>query len=476
MKSYLVVALFLIAHSIYAQEWVDTLYQIQKTSNVVYGTAPDFAGTERTLKMDICVPTNDIPPVCGRPLLIAIHGGAFLAGNKESEAPPRWMTDFAKRGYVSASVQYRLGMFQTNSFVNCNISAFGIPWNCLNMQDTSEWIRASYRAMQDVKGAIRFLVNQAAQYQIDPRNVFLVGESAGGFIALSTAFLDDPSEKPSQCAALSNVLPPNQIYENQCIQQPGLASSISSMKLMRPDLGIIEGALNPSSVQYHLKGVGNFYGGMWSNLFANTSKAAPPALYLFHQPNDLVVPFDYDNLYQGAAACYTQWPASCGWIINRPKVYGSKGIKRMIDEQVNLGQTAPKYLYDVTNNAADCFGQLADPSKAGHSIDNYGLRSKNMAAFFAKAIDKSNSCISSATALEGTDDLIVYPNPAQADVLFFKTTAAVETVEVFDMSGVLLHRFPQVIAQKVLLPQLAAGIYLLKIKTDRGEKVVKLVR
>ena len=47
MKSYFVVAFFLIARSILAQEWVDTLFQIQKTSNLTYGTATDFAGTER---------------------------------------------------------------------------------------------------------------------------------------------------------------------------------------------------------------------------------------------------------------------------------------------------------------------------------------------------------------------------------------------------------------------------------------------
>ncbi len=330
--------------------------------------------------------------------------------------------------------------------------------------------------MQDVKGAIRFLVNQAAQYKIDPRNVFLVGESAGGFIALSTAFLDDPFEKPAQCAASSNVLPPNQIYENQCIQQPGLATSIAAMKLARPDLGSIEGALNPSTVSYRIKGVGNFYGGIWSNLFAKTTKPTQPVLYLYHQPNDLVVPFDYDNLYQGAAACYTQWPASCGWIINRPKVYGSKAIKRLIDEQATMGQAVPKYLFDATNNAADCLGQLADPSKAGHSIDNYGLRSKNMATFFANAIDKSNSCISSTLELEGTEEVIIYPNPAQADQLSFSTRTVVETVEIFSLQGVLLHRFEQVADQKLTLPSLAPGIYLLKIKTDRGEKVVKWVR
>ena len=100
-------------------------------------------------------------------------------------------------------------MFQTNSQVNCNISAFGIPWNCLNMQDTAEWFRGYYRGMQDAKGAIRFLVNHAAEYQIDPSNVYLVGESAGGFIALATAFLDDPAEKPTQCGKLTNVLPPS---------------------------------------------------------------------------------------------------------------------------------------------------------------------------------------------------------------------------------------------------------------------------
>jgi hypothetical protein len=50
-----------------AQKWIDTLYQVQKIENVVYGSAIDFAGNLRELKMNIFLPINDTPPSCGRP-------------------------------------------------------------------------------------------------------------------------------------------------------------------------------------------------------------------------------------------------------------------------------------------------------------------------------------------------------------------------------------------------------------------------
>ncbi len=76
-----------LAGTITAQDWVAQTYSIQTETDIEYGTATDFAGTERTLLMDISVPTNDSPPACGRPLMVIVHGGAWITGNK-SEAYP----------------------------------------------------------------------------------------------------------------------------------------------------------------------------------------------------------------------------------------------------------------------------------------------------------------------------------------------------------------------------------------------------
>ncbi|MCC7031041.1 MAG: alpha/beta hydrolase fold domain-containing protein [Chitinophagaceae bacterium] len=460
----------------YAQKWVDTLFQIQQTNDITYDTQTDFAGNTRFLKMNVAVPLNDTVPPCGRPLLIAIHGGAFLAGSKDQDLPPLLMRDFAKRRYVTASIDYRLGMFQTNAMINCNVSMFGIPWNCLNMQDTAEWYRASYRGMQDAKSAIRYLVNHAATYQIDVRNVFLVGESAGGFIALSAAFMDELIEKPMQCSALPDVLPPNAIYENQCIQSTGFDTSIASMNLSRPDLGDITGTGNPSALPYAIKGVGNFYGGMMNELFTHHSYSQAPVLYLYHQPNDLVVPYQDDPVLQGEAYCFTQFPANCQWLVNRPLVYGSKGIKTMIDALNGQVNPLPPVYFDSTLNTADCATQIANPALTGHAVDNYWLRTQHLATFFAPAIDTTAQC--TPVAVSDPSQLVyasVYPNPLTGNELRILSKDPLLKITLFDVSGAAIYSalHPE---NHVLLPVLTNGFYLLHIQTTKGTQVIKICR
>ena len=157
----------LLPTALFAQKWVDTTYQIQIDRDSVFGTAIDFAGNSRDLALDIAYPTNDTPPSCGRPLVIVFYGGAWMAGDKSVGEVQRLMEDFAKRGYVAVAPNYRLGMFQTSSNWNCNISSiFNIEWNCLNAQDTIEWYRAYYRAVQDAKRA-----NQTVPFNIEDEDV-----------------------------------------------------------------------------------------------------------------------------------------------------------------------------------------------------------------------------------------------------------------------------------------------------------------
>ncbi|HPI53364.1 MAG TPA: alpha/beta hydrolase fold domain-containing protein [Chitinophagaceae bacterium] len=477
MKKWLLTFLVLwITKQNFAQKWVDTLYQIQEVNSIVYGSAITYAGNTQALELNLAMPTNDTPPACGRPLMLLIHGGAFLAGSKNTDAPPQLLRDFAKRGFVTASIDYRLGMFQTSSPINCNVSwMLGSPWNCLNMQDTAEWYRAAYRGMQDAKGAIRYLVQHAANYNIDPKNVFVVGESAGGFIALETAFLDDNSEKPTQVSSLPNAIAPNAIYESQCITTPGFASSIAAMQLQRPDLGSIDGDLNPGGPKYSIKGVGNLYGGMMFNLFAAApaSSTTMPRLFLFHQPNDLIVPYDQQRVLEGMTYCYTQWPTNCQWIINRPQTYGSKGIATILNGMISGPVPIPSYYLDTTTNFADCAAQIANPNVAGHALDNYWLRTNRMAEYFAPAIDTS-ACVTSLNSFSKENSISLYPNPTSTQECHLSSRFPIVAIQCRDMQGKSIPVTYKETEQLISLPNLELGIYILQVFTQQGVSAIKL--
>lgn len=463
------IAFLILSSSSPAQQWVDTVYNISLTQNVQYGSAIDFAGNTRTLALDIAVPSNDIPPSCGRPLFIFVHGGGFISGDKSDPSSLRWINHFAKRGYAAASVGYRLGMFQTSQSRHCNVTQlFGTPWDCLNMADTLEWYRAWYRGVQDVKGAIRYLIANSSTYGIDPEKVFITGESAGGFIAMGVSYLDSVIEKPVAANGLSPALAPNMIYEQICIQGFDLDTSIASLDLSRPDLGSIEGDLHPQN-DYKIQACANIYGALMTDLFTYNTYDTPPALYLFHQPNDLIVPFGRDQLFAGYSYCFAQPPFNCAYLINNPVVYGSQAIKSLIDSLDQQGRNVPFYSSEFTNNIADCIAQYFNPTLGGHSIDNYFLRSSNIAQFFSGQLD--TTCIVSADGLQDRFVFLLYPNPAATEMEMV-TDLDPRSLSITDITGKKVeftltekseHRY-------VLIPEARTGIYFLNL-TDGIKRV-----
>lgn len=155
------------------------------TADIVYGNnvSYDNSGNE-DLELDVYEPTGDTDT--DRPLLIFIHGGTFIAGSKEGTDVKPLAEMFARKGYVTSSMNYRLGMN--------NILAVGGP-------DESDASEAVMRATQDARAAVRFFKRSVAEnanpYGIDTNNIFLVGSSAGGFTALHLAYLDEVSEIPA---------------------------------------------------------------------------------------------------------------------------------------------------------------------------------------------------------------------------------------------------------------------------------------
>jgi len=93
------------------------------------------------------------------PLIVYVHGGAWVNGTPRGRTAvggswPAVLAALASRGYVVASVSYRL--------------------------DGEAHFPA---AIQDVKAAIRFLRSHAERYGIDPKRAAIWGASAGGQLA-----------------------------------------------------------------------------------------------------------------------------------------------------------------------------------------------------------------------------------------------------------------------------------------------------
>ena len=116
------------------------------------------------LKMDICVPADE-PQASGRPLLLMMHGGSFLFGNRKEAGQAAWCRYFAALGYVAASIDYRLGFLPSRKGL----------------------LRAEQNATADAGQALQYLL-QRTDLGIDPQRVFLAGTSAGAIIALNLAY------------------------------------------------------------------------------------------------------------------------------------------------------------------------------------------------------------------------------------------------------------------------------------------------
>jgi len=112
-----------------------------------------YATKSPTQKLDIYLPNEGKGPF---PLIIEIHGGGFMMGDKSSQIAP--MLEGLKRGYAVASIGYRL---------------------------SGEDLFPA--AVQDVKAAIRFLRANAGTYGLDPNRFATWGASAGGNLSTMAA-------------------------------------------------------------------------------------------------------------------------------------------------------------------------------------------------------------------------------------------------------------------------------------------------
>jgi len=173
---FIVIQIFLIPNATQAQctsRYLDstTFSGIDSFSNVVYTTTA--GGAADTLLMDIYMPHGDT--ACLRHLIIWMHGGAFVSGTKNDGDMTTLSYRFAKRGYVCASLNYRLAP------------------NIVDLYDSIQIFKYAMYACSDFKAAIRYFYKDASQsnyWNIDTNSIFIGGSSAGGIAADFAATLD----------------------------------------------------------------------------------------------------------------------------------------------------------------------------------------------------------------------------------------------------------------------------------------------
>ena len=147
---------------------------IDSILNIQYGEAVNIKGKNEKLLLDVFAPAND--SMKKRPLMIFIHGGGFQNNTKTGSFSSLICLGLAKRGYVSATIDYRLGIEKPKNDTN--------------------YFEAMYRAVQDAKAAVRFFRKNGDRYGIDTAQIFIMGGSAGAKTAMHLAYLSQ-DEIPS---------------------------------------------------------------------------------------------------------------------------------------------------------------------------------------------------------------------------------------------------------------------------------------
>jgi poly(3-hydroxybutyrate) depolymerase len=209
--------------------------KLDTTRDVPYGRNVAVSGSMDTLKCDIYQPAGDTSR--SRPLLVLTHGGSFTTGDKTEPDIVRLCVAFASRGYVTASINYRLGV------------AGVLPTG-------SELARANIRAVQDERAAVRYFRSRADSLHIDTTLIFAGGTSAGAFTAIQHAYLDQ-SEIPA-----------------------GMDTS---------GLGGLEGASGTPGYSSRIRGVINLWGAIGDTAWINQGDVP---IVSIHGTADNTVPYD----------------------------------------------------------------------------------------------------------------------------------------------------------------------------------------
>ena len=134
--------------------------QYRVIPNVVYHVA-----SNQENKLDLYVPRGATGPT---PVLMYIHGGGWVGGTKESSVLR--ILPYLEMGWAVANVEYRLGA-----------------------------VARAPAAVEDGLCALRWVIRNAGQYNLDTSRIVTTGNSAGGHLALTTGMIPASAGLDREC-------------------------------------------------------------------------------------------------------------------------------------------------------------------------------------------------------------------------------------------------------------------------------------
>ena len=180
MKYVLLALLFLISSQLFSQcdgRYENEIFDEVSKAIVEYTDVYAWSALDSGLDMDIYQPVGDT--ATNRPLLIFAHGGVYIEGDKNSNTIVTLCEAFAKRGYVTASIRYRLTNLQS----------------LLSANSYNIFSQTVVNSISDMKSAIRYfrkdVKNNNNSFGINTNQIFVGGYSAGAVTAAHLSVIDE---------------------------------------------------------------------------------------------------------------------------------------------------------------------------------------------------------------------------------------------------------------------------------------------
>ncbi|MFN4080311.1 MAG: alpha/beta hydrolase [Saprospiraceae bacterium] len=380
-----------------------------KRTTVTYAQTVSHLNSLINLAMDVYEPEGDT--LSKRPAIVMAHGGSFILGNKNDIRNECEL--LARRGYVVASIQYRL-----------------FPFLALGFPDSVKIMDTAVKAVGDMRAATRFLRMDAAtanQFRIDPDHIFVGGYSAGAVTALHYAYLQLDDDIPG---FLANLIEQNRGINLSAQHQTALFGNLNPADYS--GLEGISGSPENKTYSSRADAVINLSGGIYRSAWL---QAGEPPLTSIHGTADETVDYNF-----GLAANIAYLEGS-NLIRQRAEAVGLRNFLQTVPDggHTNIYSGAAYAAY------RDTFWTMTS------------------------ALLEDLSCTPSVSIAEPGDTGAAFwsfaPNPASDPYITLDLSAIGRPVDLlaYDVQGRLLAHYRQIAhGQKVELPAGASGsIWLL---------------
>lgn len=216
-----------------------------------------------------------------QPFILLIHGGGFRAGCRTLIANE--CMEFAKRGYVVAAIDYRLGWVPGDEKKFCKGFCFDGACNIVltspcrkGLSDSLDF--AVYRSIQDADAAMRYVAHYADNFNVDKRYFYVGGYSAGAITAVNLSYMNQKD--------LNAIIP-------KAKQKLGLYNTYG----------------NSFTDKYKIAGLFNNWGGIKDTAYIKTTGDRVPMI-AFHGIDDSIVPLEKNYPFNCANGAYGTFSGS----------------------------------------------------------------------------------------------------------------------------------------------------------------------